>query len=181
MQTQTETVSSEPLKVTPASSVQASDRTVVNKTALGNCSDNQDKEAILKSINDVRKVARKCGATFYPAAAALKYNDKLTSAALGHAEYLARTGELTHTQTTKGLETTGKRVKAADYNYNYVAENVAHGDAINEEMIAKLVDSEGHCKNIMNAKYQEVGFACMIGTTNAKYPTSWVQNFAQPK
>lgn len=152
-----------------------------NKTTdLGNCTDYQDKIAILKAINNIRATGRMCGETFYPAAKALTWNDQLAGAALNHATYMITTGEFSHTQTTEGFETIGKRVSSTGYNWMGVGENIASGNVAYENVLDGWVKSPGHCANLMDARFEEFGGACMA-STDGKIATKWAQAFAKPR
>ena len=66
------------------------------------------------------------------------------------------------------------RIVFAGYNFKgyksfAVGENIAFGQTSIKEVMAGWFKSEGHCKNLMNPAFKEVGVA-----ENSKY---WVQDF----
>jgi len=87
---------------------------------------------------------------------ALTLNSQLGTAAQNHAVDMAQNSYFSHT----GLNgsTPATRVTAAGYQYNYVGENIAAGNATPAETIAQWMNSEGHRANILNVNYTEIGF-----------------------
>ena len=78
-----------------------------------------------------------------------------------------------------GLSVDG-RVTAEGYTWSHVGENIAAGYFSAESVIDGWMNSEGHCKNMMNANFTEVGLACTVNG-DSTYKTYWVQNFAKPR
>ena len=71
------------------------------------------------------------------------------------------------------------RIKAAGYDYSYIAENIAVSDGESPEGIVKAwMDSKIHKENILNDKYTEIG----IGVAkNDKGETYYTQEFGTPR
>lgn len=160
----------------------ASTETEMDKTMpLGNCETFQDKDAILAEINSIRATARMCGDTFHAATTPLSWNDALTKAALNHADYMVTTGELSHTQTTEGMEDVGKRITASGYTWSRAGENVAGGNVAYADVVQGWLNSPGHCANIMHPHYEDFGSACMTGSSNPNMPTMWAQAFGKSR
>lgn len=59
-------------------------------------------------------------------------------------------------------------VKAADYQYAIVGENLATGFGSNEEVINAWMNSPEHRKNILKAEYKEIGVAVIKGKLENK-------------
>jgi uncharacterized protein YkwD len=126
----------------------------------------------LEYINHVRHKGCTCGTTFMPTASPLVWNDELEAAAIGHAKDMARKNYFSHT--SKDGRTMDKRVIAAGYIYKgyksfAVGENIAQGQMSIAEVMDGWFKSPGHCKNLMNPSFKEIGIAL--------YNNYWVQDF----
>ncbi|WP_254509939.1 CAP domain-containing protein [Anatilimnocola floriformis] len=100
----------------------------------------------------------------------LKLNSKLSEAAQEYAEYLAKSGEFSHS--AKG--TMSSRVKDAGYKPRAVGENIAVGQKSTSSVLKSWMHSEGHKKNILSDKYSEVGFGI---AKDKKGRLLWVTDF----
>lgn len=143
---------------------------------IDECMDARDIE-MLASVNRARSKARACGAATHSAAAPLKWNCQLRQAAQAHSDDMATFNFFSHTG-NDGSDA-GSRVSAANYRWSAVRENLAGGQRNIEEVMAGLLESEGHCKNIMANNVEEFGFgyAENADTTHRRY---WTQVFASP-
>ena len=65
------------------------------------------------------------------------------------------------------------RVSATGYNWQTVGENIAWGYRDISSVFLGWRDSPGHCRNIMNANFQQMG--------SARAGDYWVQDFARPR
>ena len=132
---------------------------------------------LLLAVNNARKVARTCGTTAYPAVPALTANAKLDTSSQVHAANMASKNFFSHT----GLD--GKspfdRMKAAGYNFSYAGENIAAGNSTVAATMTQWLTSAGHCANIMNKNFTQIGFGYDYGATST-YKHYWVQNFGKP-
>ncbi len=135
--------------------------------------DNNYNKELLRLTNIARSKSCKCGNTNYNSTKQLKWNDTLAKVALEHVKYLSTINELTHTG--KGGSTSSQRVTKAGYIWQAVAENLAIGQGTAEEAIQSWLDSENHCKNIMNPIYKEYGAAYIKSNSNGYI---WIQVFA---
>jgi uncharacterized protein YkwD len=86
----------------------------------------------------------------------LEWNTKLATAALAHAEELARHRDLSHV--FPGEAPLGQRVGATGERFDAVAENVAAADNVDDAHVG-LMNSPGHRANILSPKYNAVGIA----------------------
>jgi uncharacterized protein YkwD len=130
------------------------------------------KKDFLTYINDIRKKGCTCGITYMPPVSPLSWNQQLESAAMGHATDMAQKNYFSHT--SKDGRTMENRIAAAGYTYNgfksyAVGENIAQGQLSIDEVMRGWFKSEGHCKNLMNHAFKEVGVALN--------DTYWVQDF----
>jgi len=141
-----------------------------------------DHRAVLRRVlaltNEARAQARKCGDQHFEAAPPLQWDEQLEQAAARHAQDMARHAYLDH----RGRDgsTPAQRVSAAGYRWRSVGENVAAGQPSAEDVVEDWVMSPGHCANLMNPSYTELGasFAVNLQAREAVY---WVQAFGRPK
>jgi uncharacterized protein YkwD len=136
------------------------------------CMDTNDKE-MLTQINNARTQARNCGDTNYPAAPALSWNCLLENAATTHSQSMADNDYFSHT----GIDgsSPGDRISAAGYNWRTYGENIAAGYPDTKSVMQGWLESAGHCANIMNANFSEVGAGMAQG---GSYDIYWTQDFA---
>ena len=150
-----------------------SDLTDTAKYSLISCGD--DLRDVVALINSKRAQAQMCGETSYPAVDALTWNNLLALAAEEHSDNMANYNFFDHTG--KDGSTVGARVTAQGYTWNSVAENIAAGPLTAKSAVDGLMDSPGHCKNIMSSSVTEIGLACTYNSSTT-YKTYWTQVFA---
>ena len=129
------------------------------------------REAILQQVNAVRARGFDCGGERFGNAQPVRWNDQLVSAASGHSRDMADNNYFDHTS-LRGTHPQ-HRVDATGYKWRSVAENIAAGQFTAHSVMRGWMDSPGHCRNIMNPKYTEIGVACVQrpGTTYGDYWT----------
>lgn len=130
------------------------------------------KREFLENINHVRQKGCNCGNVRMAPAPPLVWNDQLESAAIDHAADMWKKSYFSHN--SQDGRTSDQRMVAAGYGYNgfksfAVGENIAQGQMSIAEVMAGWFKSPGHCKNLMNPEFKEVGIA--------KYNDYWVQDF----
>ncbi|HWZ35110.1 MAG TPA: CAP domain-containing protein [Mucilaginibacter sp.] len=133
---------------------------------------NKFKIKFLALINKIRSVGCDCGATRMPPAPPLVWNDDLEKAAKGHAKDMASRKYFSHTD--KDGRDAMERAVDAGYKHNgyqsfTVGENIAEGQMSIEQVTDGWFRSEGHCRNLMNPDFKEVGIW--------QAGTYWVQDF----
>lgn len=128
---------------------------------------NVNKTQLLELVNDVRAKGCTCGATAMPPVAAVSWNDQLAKAAYDHSLDMKINNYFNH-NTPDGV-TPGQRITAAGYAWKTFGENIAMGYATEQAVINAWLGSEGHCKNIMNGSFREMGLG--------KEGTYWTQVF----
>jgi uncharacterized protein YkwD len=69
------------------------------------------------------------------------------------------------------------RVKRAGYQSRLTGENIALGPESAEEVVAGWLASPGHCENIMDARFQDIGVGIASGRKRGQI--YWVQTFGQ--
>lgn len=133
---------------------------------------------VLQLANEARSRPRRCGSKSFEAAPPLKLVSQLSGAATEHARDLARHSTLSH----RGSDgsTPADRVTRERYAWKLVGENVASGPTTAEEVMAGWLESPGHCENLMNPRFTDMGIAY---TVDAKSESGvyWSQVFATPK
>jgi len=129
-----------------------------------------NKEKILRLVNLARSQGRYCGSRYYPPAPPVRWNATLERAAKIHAEDMSRHDFLSH-RGSDGSDV-GDRLDRLGYNWKICGENVAKGYSTEEEVVEGWLKSPGHCANVMDPRFKEMGVA-----TSGKY---WVQVFAAP-
>ena len=72
------------------------------------------------------------------------------------------------------------RMKAAGYSFSYAGENIAAGNSTVAATMTQWLTSAGHCANIMNKNFTEIGFGYDNSATSS-YKHYWVQNFGKPR
>ncbi len=128
-------------------------------------------------VNEAREQGHRCGNRSWPSANPVRLSAMLSEVARRHALDMARHHYFDH-QDLSG-RSPAERVKAAGYREQRVAENIAYGTLSTEDAIAGWLNSPGHCENLMEPRFKEMGiaFAPSGGTHPELY---WVQLFADP-
>ncbi|TDE87076.1 hypothetical protein E0686_03210 [Deinococcus sp. S9] len=129
-------------------------------------------QRVLDLSNQARAQGRTCGSTRFAPAAPLTYNAQLAQAAQAHATDMATKNYFSHTSLDG--RTVAQRITATGYAWRAIGENIAAGQTTPEQVVAGWLQSEGHCRNIMNPAYQELGVGYAQG---GSYGTTWVQDF----
>jgi uncharacterized protein YkwD len=123
-------------------------------------------------INVHRAAGASCGAQGrFPAAPALAWNDALTQASLLHSEDMVALDFFSHTGSSGS--SAGQRATAAGYVWSTWGENIAAGQSDVDSVMDAWMASPGHCANLMNDRFRDVGLACVRGTANTRYRTYW--------
>ena len=166
-----------PNSTTPAASSPASSPA---STVGSTCNLPNFRASLLARINQVRASGADCGVDgVFGAAAPLAWNDKLTLAAEGHSQDMAAKNYFSHTSADG--RTLGDRVNATAYAWSSLGENIAAGyPGVNAVMDAWIA-SPGHCANLMNAGFMEVGVVCVPGVPGDTYSTYWTMDLGRPR
>ena len=150
------------------------------------------KAEYLNAINQARSVEQNCGSKgIFPATSPLNWSNKLYKSSYEHSYDLATSNTFSHDGSGTTSDWTGialgkqstmtERIEHYNYSWSRLGENVAAGTGTNTATIAvqKLLDSDGHCANIMKASFTEIGMA-MAKNTSSTYTHYWTQNFGTP-
>lgn len=140
-------------------------------------------EEVLELTNEQRAQGATCGeyGPFQPAPplvmnAMLRCSSRLHSMDMGQQNYFAH-------DNPAGLDPFA-RMAAAGYVGVTMGENIAKGQQSPSEVVMGWMSSPGHCSNIMNAQYTEIGvgfFAGMASDERYNANTLWTQNFGAPR
>lgn len=114
-----------------------------------------NKTLLLQLVNEVRKKGCQCGDTYYSSAPAVGWNGQLEQAALVHSNDMYANNYFSHV--AKDGSKAGDRIDDAGYRWRTYAENIAFGYRSEKEVVFGWIQSPGHCKNIMNKAYNEMG------------------------
>ena len=112
-----------------------------------------------------------CGGVKFAPTAPLSLDHKLTEAAVNHAIDMSTNNYFSH-DSPNGRKLKD-RVDATKYNWRTIGENIAHGHKSGKDVVAGWIKSPGHCKNVMNPEFKNIG----IGMKN----NYWVQVFGTSK
>lgn len=134
-------------------------------------------QALLAQVNAARAKPRLCGAQRFSAAKPLAWSPALASAALQHSQSMALGNYFAHVG-PQG-DTPYGRAKAAGYRGRQVGENIAAGQGSPTAAMAGWLASPGHCANLMNPLFTQVGasYTTMAASQNGIY---WTMVFGAP-
>ncbi|HTT44037.1 MAG TPA: CAP domain-containing protein [Steroidobacteraceae bacterium] len=132
----------------------------------------------LQLVNDVRARGTRCGKRDFAPVHALSLSDTLATVAFGHASDMAAHHYFEH-QDLAG-KSPADRVRASGYREQLVGENIAYGPKTVDEAVQGWLDSPGHCENIMDPRFAQMGLAFASGH-GSQHGLYWVQLLAAPR
>jgi uncharacterized protein YkwD len=137
---------------------------------------------VLELVNAARERGASCGRKWFAPVPPVRRSAALAAVARGHALDMAEHQYFEHQDL--GGRTPADRVRASGYREKLVGENIAYGPQTAEEVVRGWLDSPGHCENLMDGRYAEMGIAAAFGP--APPPASgrgryWVQLLADPR
>lgn len=136
-------------------------------------------QTILAAVNAARARPRNCGERSFAAAPPVAWSELLGRAALGHSRDMAQRRYFDHHE-ADGSDA-AERVQRLGYRWSRVGENIASGQGSPEEAVAGWIASPGHCANLMNPNYTQMGAAYAINQASENRTMYWTQVFATPK
>lgn len=136
-------------------------------------------QAILAGVNAARASARSCGDRRFGPAPPVRWNPALGQAALAHSRDMAAQRYFNH-KARDGSQV-AQRATRAGYQWGRVGENIAFGQSSPAEAMAGWLDSPGHCANIMNPGFTEMGAAYGVAAERRSGLVYWTQVFATPR
>ena len=108
-------------------------------------------KVFLKELNQLRESGCYCGDPAPP----VVYHPKLDKSAKAYAREMSTNGFFSHTD-EKGNNVV-KRVEAVRYPWKVVGENLGTGQNDVKEALKDWIESESHCKMLMDPKFDEIG------------------------
>ncbi len=132
----------------------------------------------LELVNQVRARGARCGERSFGPAPPVKLSETLDTVAFGHANDMAVHNYFEHQD--RAGHSPADRVRAVGYQEKLVGENIAYGPKSAEEVVQGWLDSPGHCENIMDPRFAEMGIAYAAGHAS-KRGLYWVQVLADPR
>lgn len=126
---------------------------------------------MLDAVNAVRAQPQTCGGVRFDAVAPLHWDERLEIAARIHTDDMVRHDHFDHIGTDGSGP--GDRVRRAGYGWRRVGENIARYQRSVDEVVEAWVSSEGHCQQLMDPRFVEMGAVEQDGY--------WTQVFGAPR
>ncbi|WP_211238267.1 CAP domain-containing protein [Deinococcus pimensis] len=130
-------------------------------------------QRVLELTNQARAQARTCGTQSFAATTPLAYNANLRAAAYNHSRDMAVRNFFSHTN-PDGLSPFQRMTNAGYTGWTTAGENIAAGQTTPEQVVAGWLQSPGHCANIMNPRFRDLGVGFYQGGSYGYY---WTQDF----
>lgn len=135
-------------------------------------------KAILEEVNQARAEPRRCGDQAFEPAPPLSWDQQLGETSLAHSQDMAEKDYFSH-QGRDGSQA-GDRARRQGYSWQRIGENIAAGQGSAEQAVSGWLVSPGHCKNIMNPDFTEMGAAYATNPQSAA-TVYWTQVFGTPR
>jgi uncharacterized protein YkwD len=149
-------------------------------SATGTCSLPNFATGVLARVNQYRAAGASCGSRgAYAPAPGLAWHLALTQAADSHSRDMVANNFFSHTGANGS--SAGQRITAAGYDWSTYGENIAAGQATVNAVVDGWMASDGHCANIMNAAFADIGVACVPGGTATAYRTYWTMDLGRSR
>ena len=112
-------------------------------------------KALLAQVNAARSKPRMCGGQRFADARPLGWNPALGAAAQGHSKAMAYGNYFAHQDPDGDMP--ADRARAAGFRGRQIGENIAAGQSSPSKAMAGWLASPGHCANLMNPMFTQVG------------------------
>lgn len=124
---------------------------------------------VVRLFNERRAAGATCGIYGeFAAASALTMHTNVQQAARCHSVDMWENTTMSHTGSDGS--SLGQRLNREGYSgWSAAAENVARGQSTPEAVVTAWMRSDGHCRNIMNASYRDVGIGFVNRYWTAKF------------
>ena len=119
------------------------------------------RDEFLAAVNQARSVNRMCGTTPYGPSPPVSWSDNLALAAYLHSEDMVLNNFFSHTGSD--ASSPGQRISRQGYPWRTYGENIAVGYPAVSSVIQGWIGSEGHCRNLMDPAFTEIGAGYAIG------------------
>ena len=123
---------------------------------------------LLDLVNQLRASGCRCGGQVMPPVGAVSWSGRLAEASKAHSQDMQDNDFFNHTGSDGSNP--GTRITRTGYRWRTYGENIAVGYSSAAAVFQGWKDSPGHCKNMMNEDFTEMG-AARVGTF-------WTQDFA---
>jgi uncharacterized protein YkwD len=133
-------------------------------------------QQVLDLVNLARARGRNCGTERFAPSGPLVISDRLYRAARAHARDMARRNYFAH-QGRDG-KSPRDRVVREGYKLRLTGENIAFGPETAAEVVEGWLGSPGHCANIMDPRFRDMGVAVALGSKRGHF--YWVQELGLP-
>ncbi len=130
-------------------------------------------QAVIEGFNEARARGGSCGneGTFGPSKP-LTFDAALRCAARQHSLDMAQRGYFDHI--SPDGEGPDARATHAGYDWFYIGENIAMGSPTPADVVAQWLASPGHCANILDPEFEEVGVGYVPSSDQpGMYPNIW--------
>jgi uncharacterized protein YkwD len=131
-------------------------------------------EEVLILVNEARAQGASCGGQSFGSTGPLTMNPALRCAARVHSKDMAERNYFDHNNPDG--EDPFVRMERAGYSFFTAGENIAAGQMTPEMVMQSWMDSPGHCSNIMNPDFADLGVGAFSGT-GAQFSIYWTQAF----
>jgi uncharacterized protein YkwD len=113
------------------------------------------RDEFLAAVNQARAANQMCGNTPYGPAPPVAWSDSLAMAAYLHSEDMVLNNFFSHTGSDGA--SAGQRISRQGYPWRTYGENIAVGYPTVSSVIQGWLGSEGHCRNMMDPSFTEIG------------------------
>ncbi|BDM22387.1 CAP domain-containing protein [Pseudomonas sp. LRP2-20] len=134
-------------------------------------------KALLMQVNAARAKPRLCGRQRFAAARPLTWNTALGTAAQRHSRAMANENFFAHRDRNGDLP--ADRAWDAGYRGRQIGENIAAGQGSPSKAMAGWLASPGHCANLMNPMFTQVG-AAYVANARSDEGVYWTMVFGAP-
>ncbi|WP_095195234.1 CAP domain-containing protein [Pseudomonas sp. Irchel 3A7] len=134
-------------------------------------------KTLLAQVNAARAKPRLCGRQRFAAARPLAWNASLGAAAQGHSKAMAYGNYFSHRDPDG--DTATDRARAAGFRGRQIGENIAAGQGSPSKAMAGWLASPGHCANLMNPMFTQVG-AGVATQARSDQGVYWTMMFGAP-
>jgi len=132
----------------------------------------------LELVNEVRARGARCGNRSFAPVKPVTLSLTLTDVASVHARDMAEHNYFEHVDLAG--QSPADRVRSVGYREKLVGENIAYGPETVDEVVQGWLDSPGHCENIMDPRFAQMGIAVAPGRA-LRHGLYWVQVLAEPR
>jgi uncharacterized protein YkwD len=126
-----------------------------------------DRDKILELVNNYRIKGVTCKGVSYPPVSKVRWNNQLEHMAYNHSKDMKSLDYFDHVS-ADGRKVSD-RAKEVEYKFKTIGENIAWGQKNEKSVVDAWINSPGHCRNIMNKNFKEMG----VGRVGVY----WTQNF----